>query len=709
MTEKQQLYDLYKLYGLDKAEETEDQAIFTYSNGYFNNAEIVQFGNDDSNIEDLKVNYQRTGYAVRVIVFNSINEVHSHLFSGFFTVSQTNQRLQMDYGDFCKLQSDKLYNVRSEKIPNAKYEYVEPSYIWGNELRKGELIENIEKQLFEDGPQLIILEAAAGFGKTCASYELINRISSNNNKIAPMFMELSKNRKATLFRYVLLDEIDKKFPSLSSTLVMHEIKQGNIALIIDGFDELISRSNRLFDTNNLDDEDAQTMLDTIAEIFDEQANAKIVLTSRKSSMFTGEIFKNWTEDKLKNCNVNRVAIQEPTVEDWLGYIKTDILKEKNIPVDSIKNPILLAFLKNMSDDDFCEKCSDIEKVIKYYFDSLLERERERQSLRLEITEQYDIMVKLAQNMLEFDISSDEISFIKELLIDINKSKFKEYRERYFYVEERPSEEEFAAKLSGHALLNRISPNKNKIGFINDFVFGILISDTIRENLMNIDNISNRHLDIACTSAAVRSELVRNDLYNKIKDIFKNLNYEEQLNIDIKLQKKLKQNYTGHYFENMSFGSEINFDGEFWFQECIFKRCTFNACRISTSSFRECNFYECIFYNLSVDGDAREDCRLNFAGCYGHEELQELSKFQPSNVPEKRNYKKYILEQFWSSGRYAKGKVHQQVVLKEIVHEEKGLFEDAIEELKKEDIISKDGQFWVINKEKMKEVREKLGK
>jgi len=65
-----------------------------------------------------------------------------------------------------------------------------------------------------------------------------------------------------------------------------------------------------------------------------------------------------------------------------------------------------------------------ENVIKYYFDSLLEREKERQSLMLEVDEQFDVMSKLAREMLDFDISSEESSFIKELLIEINRESYK---------------------------------------------------------------------------------------------------------------------------------------------------------------------------------------------------------------------------------------------------------------------------------------------
>ena len=56
---------------------------------------------------------------------------------------------------------------------------------------------------------------------------------------------LSKNRSASIFRYILLDEIDHEYPTLDSNLVTHEIRTGRIPLIIDGFDELLSNSDIL--------------------------------------------------------------------------------------------------------------------------------------------------------------------------------------------------------------------------------------------------------------------------------------------------------------------------------------------------------------------------------------------------------------------------------------------------------------------------------
>ena len=58
-----------------------------------------------------------------------------------------------------------------------------------------------------------------------------------------MFTELARNRSANIFKYILLDEINIEYPTLNLELVTKEIKNGRIPLIIDGFDELIIKTD----------------------------------------------------------------------------------------------------------------------------------------------------------------------------------------------------------------------------------------------------------------------------------------------------------------------------------------------------------------------------------------------------------------------------------------------------------------------------------
>lgn len=702
MMEISKIEKLYKLYGFKVAICTEEYMVFTYSNGYFHNTEIIKFDCAESKLFELKSNYENLGYSVRMIDYVSFEKTHELLFNGFFSVENINQRLMKDYDNFCELQSAKLFE--------STYDYVEPVWNWNNGNAQESLIDSIFNQINCPGGQLIILEAAAGYGKTCTSYELVKKMAEDKKyNYAPIFTELSKNRKAALFRYVLLDEIDRKFTALSSELVISEIRNGKVPLIIDGFDELISRSNKnMSDNEKISDDDSQTMLDTIAELFEEDCATKVVLTSRKSAIFTGDIFEAWVEKHLAGCNITRVSINEPTISDWIGHEKTNYLQDRRIPFASIVNPILLAFMRSMSMEKFKETCSDVENVIAYYFDSLLERERERQSLQMTIEEQYDVMEQMAHNFVEFEIMSEELSFIRDLFLDIIHDDFKKYRERYISASEKPSEEEFATKLAGHALLNRISPKKNQIGFINDFIFGILIGDCIIKEPQMLSKIDGQYIEIAATAYASRSEEKRDELLQLLLPHIRKLNYEQQLDVELKMAYTIKRDYQEHYFSNIFFNPEIYFDGEYIFEGCTFRNCIFNQCVIMTSAFKTCSFYDCRFYDVVVMRDTTQNCELTFGGnCSGFEEFAKNASYEECLVIE-CDYEKAVLQKYWGTGnRFSKGRLPEMLLLRTQDTDERRGIENALESLKKKGWMFKEGHYWFLSREHMKEIRELL--
>lgn len=128
---------------------------------------------------------------------------------------------------------------------------------------------------------LLIIEAAAGFGKTCTAYEILNRYTENNSDKLPFFTELARNREARVFKHILLNEIDEQLPSgIKQNVVIDQITKGRIPLIIDGFDELISKDSKK--------EDVESMISTIVDLL--KGEAKIIITSRKTAIFNSEEF-----------------------------------------------------------------------------------------------------------------------------------------------------------------------------------------------------------------------------------------------------------------------------------------------------------------------------------------------------------------------------------------------------------------------------------
>lgn len=699
--DKQQLIQLYEKYSFHVEEEYEDEIVFAYREGFFYNAEIVKLEAQPKQKKvDLKEKYEQAGYAVRLTDFESFEREHERLFNGFFNVVAARKRLQTECKNFYDLQTQKMFDI--------PYQYVEPNCYIGSEYQDGHLIELILKQISQPGPQLIILEAAAGFGKTCTSYELVRNMVEKNDFGTLIFTELSKNRKASLFRYVLLDEIDKKFTNLSSDLVLWEIRNGRVPLIIDGFDELLSKSNSSGRDSGEHDENAQTMLDTIAELFDDSSDAKVILTSRKSSILTGKEFQEWADVRLKGCQVTRMAIENPSVRDWIGSEKLSFLEEHNIPVESVTNPILLSYMKNLEMEEFCNKFRSSQRVLDCYFDFLLERERERQSLMLRVDEQYQVMVQLAQLMVEFDIHSEEFAFIRDLFKEIIHDKFHEYRERYLQASEKPTEEEFAGKLAGHALLNRISSTKNEIGFINEFVYGIFIGEAILHGEINVMEIDTQYIDISATAMTAKDYEEKSAYYLKIKPALQGLNCEQQLDIELKLLGTIDHDYYGEYIFNGDFNENVLLVGEYKFLNCIFQNCVFDRCVLSTSMFETCSFSNCRFYEVVVEKDTTGNQGLTFYGdCTGHEEFCRAAQAEDEEVAQEINYEVEILKRFRKGRAIGAMRVYE-LLIKSSNPEEREQLIQAVESLRKKEYMSRNGHYWVLNRNYMTEIREMLG-
>lgn len=409
MIDKKSIDKLYELYEFEKDTEKESCCVYVYDQGYFNNAEIVVYDSKrESDIHKIQEDYINLGYSVSIREAKNYDEIKSKLFHGFFKIEASNKRVISEYEEYVRMQS--------KRLGGNEYSYIESKYVLNDKQNDEHIVNKVFEIISQEGAQLVILEAPAGFGKTCTSYEIAKKISQTKNiDIVPILAELSKNRSARIFSYVLLTEIDRKFPRLSSSLVTEQIKEGNIPLIIDGFDELLSKS-----TEDIDDatEEARTMLDTIANFFTKDSKTKIVLTSRKSSILAGEVFDKWIAEKLLHCNVNRIQIINPTIGEWIGNEKKNYLESKGIILDYIANPVLLAMLKSVPLDEYDQIFQCANDILENYFKILLEREKDRQQLFLSVNEQRKIMRKLAAMFVQVDVSADEPDMIQMYIEDI---------------------------------------------------------------------------------------------------------------------------------------------------------------------------------------------------------------------------------------------------------------------------------------------------
>lgn len=591
MIQKDSLERLYRSYGFDIENSPSNEiAVFTYKKSRYFGVDIIPLTQIPSIIEsakNLSTEFSKCGYAVNLKTINDNDEAELELFKSFFSFNSTRQRLRKKYIDFCKKQTKNLLGF--------EYKYIQsPFEVYNHSNESLELFEVIDLRLQSDKPELLILEAAAGYGKTCTAYEILNRIAQNFPYQLPIFTELSRNRGANIFRYILLDEIDIEFPSLNSNLVIKEIKNGRIPLIIDGFDELLEKINSETVIDSSFDE-VESMLDTIGSLL--ESKTKIILTTRKTAIFTGLEFETWFNKWQEKFHITRIALKEPRLKDWLGSDKYDIIRNKDIPIQNLSNPVLLTFIKNAEWEYFMLLTEQPNMLVKHYLNKLLEREKDRQNLLMTVENQLLLFRNVAKNLLALDSTVEDKDFFKLIILEDNKKLLEETKNLYSGVNKQ-TVDSLVDTLCTHALLDRRGRDEGQIGFINDFVFGTFIGDILINCEYELDSVkySNYMIELAVTAYRVQEKTSKKRLWNKIQSILFRFQTATKFMFDVYLNETLSTNYLeisvyDSSFYNIKF-NDYHIESSV-FLNCFFKNCFFNPKFLQGVSFINCTFNKCI--------------------------------------------------------------------------------------------------------------------
>lgn len=610
----EELDRLFEQYGYTIQERRDACRVYLLRQGMYYGAEIVIF--DESEQRELANEYSGAGFSVKRQHFRSIEEAEEYLFRGFFKTDVSRLEIESRCRDFAEKQ------VRPYgKDSGIEYKYIQmPFSVFKDNYDEGKeginLLNTIFQQIEAPGAHLVIVEAAAGYGKTCTSYELYRTFLEHetDKAIKPIFTELSRNRDAKQFKYVLWSEIDKeKATTAKQDLVVYNIRKGRIPLIIDGFDELLSKDIDSGSDEGLDEfQQVETMLSTIGKLLQEEA--KIILTSRKTAIFAGAAFEQWIDSYKGAFDVMRIQLERPRIESWLTLERFDQITAAGIPLRHIANPVLLTYLRNIKDEDFTEVISTPGDITVKYFQFLLSRERERQDLIISVADQLNIFEQLALNFLEYDMMGESRQFVKEMIVDYNKQMLMHYKE----LSPKPIQlSELADTLTNHALLDRTG-NKDFVAFVNEYVFGYLLGRAlvrIGTECLNTQNpLSEDILERAVLSFKYAVDIDRQKLWGKLYPLKSRMTPSHILTMESTLIHRIKDNYSDCSFNSLQF-EDVEFseqDGSFsnaTFVDCTFKNCKFSALAFNRTYFTGCKFKEC-----TLTSDAAPAGNVHFFGC-----------------------------------------------------------------------------------------------
>jgi hypothetical protein len=589
--DRDKLIELFSKYGYKTEEEDKGNFIvFSLQTGMYPAIEIVPYRNDiEPEIKEIKENYSKSGYAVKITQGTTISEIENYLFNGFFHVEMTNKRITQKYIDY----ANTLMEIYDKDY--TAYQYINIPYSLEFNFEKkassGKLIDSILSFMKSDRPSLIIVEAAAGFGKTSTAYELLKSYSTVTENVRPFLMELSKDRTASNFRYLLLSQIEQNFDTLlKNDIVIYNIKQGRIPLIIDGFDELLSK--------DIDDgaseakfSDVETMLSTIADLLTNKS--KVILTTRKTAIFAGENFADWVyskTDDIYDFDVIRYQLDSPSIEDWLDSERYHILPQ-NL-TNSLSNPVLLGYLRYIDDDEFYKVANNSSTLVNSYFKFLLTREIKRQDLPFSVEEQKKILRKLASCFAGYNITSDTRTHVKETIKELADDLITEK------ATTQKDAESLSNALTNHALLDR-KGNCN-VGFLNDFILGTLFMESIEHDEDNTSLFFHKEasfpfIEKAILAASVWSESTRKFFWKKlIKHCV--LNDILQFWADVKLLDQTMSSFSNEAFDGGKILNATIGDTFITMDNCCFSNIIFESCIFDFNSFKNCSFINCTFLN-----------------------------------------------------------------------------------------------------------------
>lgn len=605
---------LFQEYGYEAKEKQASYRVYVLNQGMYHGAEVLALNGSD--VSHIASQYSKLGYHAKVQRFKNIEDAENYLFSGFFNTQTTESDINKRYSDYAAGQ------VKHYGDSSIRYQYISMPYtIYSEETSDSQrgaigIVPAIKRELNKKGAHLIIVEAAAGFGKTCTAYEVYKSFIDSKEYQKPIFTELSRNRDAKQFKYILWSEIDKeKDTTAKQDLVVYNIKRGRIPLIIDGFDELLSKDIDPGKADQLNEfEQVETMLSTIGDLLTDES--KVILTSRKTAIFAGAEFESWVDSYGGKFDVVRFQLDKPDIKEWLSIDRYNEINSRSIPLDNLSNPVLLTYLRNVDDEEFEELMLFPETITDNYFKFLLNREKERQNLNIRWEDQLKIFENLAKALAEFDISGESRAFVKDLIKDYNKTDLMFYKES---MSTKQTLDELADTLTNHALLDRIG-NKDFITFINEFVFGYLLGKGIIKSndnyVRSLNPIPDYLFELAVEAFKFSSKDDKNKLWNKLSIIKEEMSLSLALATDCVLKGRILSTYecegiNSYIFDGVVFCSEDCNFVDVSFVDTTFIKCIFDVKAFKNVAFTGCKFLDCEIHGLE---EMQSEHQIHCYGC-----------------------------------------------------------------------------------------------
>ena len=203
-----QLNKIYKLYGYE-IKNYGTVVAYEYKRGRYFGVDLFTTGDEES-CADKKNMYQEQGFSVSCKKRGTVEDIDNELFNDFFQIPQFKKILQKQYSDYvhkieCRFPLDYSYQYINGKYRATLFDMDDfGGVIEDNEARSNVLETIIEKiDQYKNEPLLTIIEAAAGYGKTCTAYEIMKNLATSDSQITTINIKLDRNRTARISKHTL--------------------------------------------------------------------------------------------------------------------------------------------------------------------------------------------------------------------------------------------------------------------------------------------------------------------------------------------------------------------------------------------------------------------------------------------------------------------------------------------------------------------------
>lgn len=211
--------------------------------------------------------------------------------------------------------------------------------------------------LAEPAGRFVLVLGDFGAGKTFLVHELARTLAANTPGITPVLVQLRDLEKGRSLEQLLAQHFAQHgLDDFSIRKFRYMLEEGRIALLFDGFDELVVRVTYAKAADHFD-----TLLQAAS------GNAKVVITSRTQHFVSHQQIRTAIGDRVESLSGHRIAtlqgFDDRCIREFLlrkfgdeaiAKSRFEMLSEIKDLIGLSKNPRMLSFIADLTDEQLTE-------------------------------------------------------------------------------------------------------------------------------------------------------------------------------------------------------------------------------------------------------------------------------------------------------------------------------------------------------------------